>query len=141
VQAIQEAVCQQRYNYQLWMALSRVCVILSNMLRSNQDLKTDKYSCEMYLKEPSVDIVKKSVVLVRPHFKLRHSNKVEINCNATNTTPSVTGDDISWIIDVLGAAVTNGDNQSCIVRLADHQTFHHFLMVLSCASCLWAKYV
>ena len=75
LQAIQEAVCQQRYNYRSWMALSRVCVALSTTLSSAQEhtnCETGRGHSEVYLKEPSVEIVKKAIVLMKPHFTVRH---------------------------------------------------------------------
>ena len=149
VQAIQEAVCLQRYNYQLWMALSRTCVSLSTTLKSAHECDNPEamrcHSKILYLKEPSVDITKRAVVLLKPHFKLRQCNREEIH--STNTVYSrdvaaeATGEEMLWIIDVLGTAVTSDDDQVCVIRLADSQIFHHFLMILSCISCLWARYV
>ena len=149
VQAIQEAVCLQRYNYQLWMALSRTCVSLSTTLKSaHQCDNPEAMRCRnktLYLKEPSIDIVKRSVVLLKPHFKLRHFNREEMHSTNTGYSRDVvagaTGEELLWIIDVLGTAVTSDDDQVCVIRLADSQIFHHFLMILSCASCLWARYV
>ena len=141
------AVCLQRYNYQLWMALSRTCASLSATLKSAHESNSpEAMRCHnkiLYLKEPSVDIVKRAAVLLKPHFKLRHCNREEIR--STNTVYSrdivAGGEEVLWIIDVLGTAVTSNDDQVCVTRLADSQIFHHFLMILSCASCLWARYV
>lgn len=149
VQAIQDAVCLQRYNYQSWMALSRICVSLSTTLNSphNSD-GPEAMKCHnkiLYFKEPSVDIVKRAVVLLKPHFKLRNCNREEIHSTNTvygrDVVAGAAGEEVLWIIDVLGAAVTSDDDQACVIRLADSQIFHHFLMILSCASCLWARYV
>ena len=153
VQSIQEAVCLQRYNYQSWMALSRACVSLSTNLKSTHVRASPEAAIKchnkvLYHEKASVDSVKKAVVVMKPHFKHRHFNREEIYSNTTmhsrdtvtaTTGAATTGEEMLWIIDVLGMAVTNSD-QVCIVRLADSQIFHHFLMILSCASCLWARY-
>ena len=148
LQAIQGAVCQQRYNYQLWMALSRVCVSLSTTLKSSQEHKNsdaDIIKCrnEVYLKGPSMEIVKKAIVLLKPHFKLRHI-KEEISCDTVahdaTIAATTTDSDVLWIINALGTAVVDDNNQLCVIKLADSRIFHHFLMILSCCSCLWARY-
>ena len=148
VQAMEEAACQQRYNYHLWMALSRMCVSLSTTLRStDQSDNSQTIDCcnERYFKEASVDIVKKAVVLMKPHFKLRHFGKENDHDNSLHGVDGAsavvaTGEDVLWIADVLGKAVSNDDDQECIIKMADSQAFHHFLIILSCASCLWARY-
>ena len=150
VQAMEEAVCQQRYNYHLWMALSRMCVSLSTTLRSTEkcdNSQTIECCNERYFKEASVDIVKKAVVLMKSHFKLRHfgeekddNNSVYGVDNASAVVATATGEDVLWIVDVLGKAVSNDGDQECIIKLADSLAFHHFMIILSCASCLWARY-
>ena len=147
---MEEAVCQQRYNYHLWMALSRMCVSLSTTLRSTAKCDNSQIiECcnERYFKEASVDIVKKAVVVMKPHFKLRHfgkendyNNSVYGVDSASPVVAAATGEDVLWIVDVLGKAVSNDGNQECIINLADSQAFHHFMTILSCASCLWARY-
>ena len=86
------------------------------------------------------------MTVIKLHFKLRHSNREETSCNAENSAAgstalaaTATDEDKLWIIDALGMAVTNNDQLS-IIKLADSQTFHHFLMILSCVCCLWARY-
>ena len=150
VQALEEAVSQQRYNYHLWMALSRKCVSLSTTLRSTDkcdNSQTIEYCNERYFKETSVDIVKKAFVLMKSHFKLRHfgkgndyNNPVYGVDSASAVVAAATGEDVLWIVDVLGKAMSNDGDQECIIKLADSQAFHHFLIILSCASCLWARY-
>lgn len=147
VKTIQEAVCQQRYNYQLWMALSRVCVSLSNTLKSPQGCESTRAGGghnEMYTKESSVEIVKKAVPVMKPHFKLRHVNKEEISSNTVSSIDSTTamggGEDKLWIIDALGKAVTDDGDQLHAIKLADSEVFPYFLIILCCGSCLWARY-
>lgn len=147
LQAIQEAVCQQRYNYQLWIALSRACVSLATTLRScvqeHKNYETGKGHSEVYLKEPSVEIVKKAIVLMKPHFTVRHIKeemKSEAMLRAATTLAATASEDTLWIIDVLGMAVTDDSNHWCVIKLADGEVFHLFLTILSCGSCLWARY-
>ena len=144
VRAIQEAVCHQRYNYQLWMALSKACVTLSNTLKSPEECgysKTGQCCSDAYLKEPSVSIIKKAVILMRPHCRLFNSNCEENNSNRTvSDNPVATDVDTLWIIDVLRTAMTDVNDQLSVVKMADCQIFHHFLIILSCTSCLWARY-
>ena len=85
----------------------------------------------LYLKEPSVNITKRAVVLLKPHFKLRHCNREEIHSTNTvhNRDVVAGGEEVLWIIDVLGTAVTSDNDQVCVTRLADGQ----HLMILSCA--------
>ena len=146
---MEEAACQQRYNYHLWMALSRMCVSLSTTLRSTDKCDNSQtIDCcnERYFKEASVDIVKKAVVLMKPHFKLRHFGKENDHDSfhgvdgVSAVVTTATGEDMLWIVDVLGKAVSNDGHQECIIKLAHSQAFHHFLIILSCASCLWARY-
>ena len=93
-----------------------------------------------------MDIVKKAVILMKSHFKLRHINREEIIPDNTMYSRDAVvatsgGEEVLWIIDVLGmAAVTNDNDQVYVVKLTDRQVFHHFLIILSCASCLWARY-
>ena len=127
-----------------------LCVSLSTTLSSTDKCDNSQtIDCcnERYVKEASVDIVKKAVVLMKPHFKLRHFGKEnDINNSlhgvdsASAVVATVTGEDVLWIVDVLGKAVSNNGDQECIIKLADSQAFHHFLIILSCASCLWARY-
>lgn len=128
------------------MALSRVCVSLSNSLKSTQErnnTKTDKCN-ETYLEEASVDIVKKSIIVMKPHFKLRHTDREEnssIIADSSHGAAAVatTGEDQLWIIGALGAAMADNNNHSCVIKIADSQLFPHFLIILSCGSCLWAR--
>ena len=128
------------------MALSRACVSLSTTLSSAQEhtnCETGKGHSKAYLKEPSFEIVKKAIVLMKPHFTVRHIKeemKSEAALRDASTAPLTANEDMLWIIDVLGMAVTDNSNQWCVIKLADSHVFHHFLTVLSCGSCLWARY-
>lgn len=128
------------------MALSRVCVSLSTTLRSAEEHKNcenGKGHIEAYFKEPSVDVVKKTITLMKPHFTVRHIKeemKSETVLRTATTATAATSDGMLWIIDVVAMAVTDDSKQWCVIKLADNQTFHHFLMILSCGSCLWARY-
>ena len=129
------------------MALSRMCVSLSTTLRSTDKCDNSQaieFCNERYFKEASLDIVKKGVVVIKPHFKLRYFGKENDHNNSVDSASAVvataTGEDMLWIVDVLGKAVSNDGDQECIIKLVDSQAFHHFMIILSCASCLWARY-
>ena len=128
------------------MSLSRVCVSLSITLRSAEEHKNcenGKGHNEAYLKEPSVDVVKKAITLMKPHFTVRHIKeelKSETVLRTATAATATTSDGMLWVIDVLAVAVTDDSKQWCVIKLADNQIFHHFLTILSCGSCLWARY-
>ena len=149
--AIQEGVCLQRYDYHVWVALSKASITLSSALqREACDMITD---CEStYLEELSVDIVTRSVVLLKPHFKFKRDSGRSVLPSSSpgrdygHTSDSAGDavadeDEVMCIVDQLAAAVDKtSDNQVYITTLSKQNTFCQLLMILSCASCLWARY-
>ena len=149
--AIQEGVCLQRYDYHVWVALSKASITLSSALRQEAcDMNTNYKST--YPEELSVDIVTRSVVLLKPHFKFKRDSGRSMLPSSSpgpdygHTSDSASDavankDKVMRIIDQLAAAVDKAsDNQSYITTLSKQNIFCQLLMILSCASCLWARY-
>ncbi|XP_065889429.1 uncharacterized protein [Dysidea avara] len=149
---IQEAVCLERYNYHVWLALSRASMTLSSSLQQEacNDMITNCKST--YLEKSSVDIVTRTILLLKPHFKFKHDSGRPVNLMLSSSHRhdcdngsdfagnAVTDNDtVMWIIDQLAIAVDNSDNQVCINSLSKPNIFCQLLMILSCASCLWAR--
>jgi len=146
--AIQEAVCLQRYDYHVWLALSRASMTLSSALQQETCIDMITNCKSTYQKKLSVDIVTRTMILLKPHFKFNRDSGRPVNSlshepgygnSSESCSDVVTG--VMYIIDQLAAAVDKtSDNQVYITTLSKQNLFCQLLMILSCASCLWARY-
>lgn len=139
--AIQEAACLQRYDYHMWVALSRASVTLSSALLHTDVVTNSK---TVYLENLSVDIITRTIALLKPHFKFKQDSgsfePENIQCSDSAYGAVKIEDKGRWIISQLAEAVSNSDNQLYINSLSKPNVFYQFLTMLSCASCLWARY-